>query len=161
MVTENNVAREVTSASRAGKRVLLAVLIMIAVGLFVQVGRSQSAPADPAQPSQIAPATTIAVVGPVGRDTNGIYLIDTKQETICVYEYRTAQKNLRLLAARQYTYDVQLASYNTDPSPQEIRQLVETASDLDDAPINETPAQPDDIAPPIALDSDPRVEEMP
>jgi acyl-homoserine lactone acylase PvdQ len=163
MVTENNVARDLSNASRAGKRVLLVVLLMIAAGLFVQVGRSQNAVSDQAQPSQTAP-TMLAVTGAVGRDTHGIYLIDTVNQTLCVYEYRPSQKDLRLLAARELTHDVQLSSYNTSPSPQEIRLLVEMADRAD--------AEIEDLANPPAIrdetgephDADvliPRVDEMP
>jgi len=164
MVTENNVARELSHASRAGKRVLLVVLLMIAAGLFVQVGRSQNSTSDQASPTPIASPTMLAVTGPVGRDTHGIYLIDTVNQTLCVYEYRPSQKDLRLLAARELTHDVQLSSYNTSPSPQEIHLLVDMADNVD-AEIDELdnpPAIRDETGEPHDADVlTPRVEEMP
>ena len=157
MVMQHKDGGRFFSASRAGKHVLLAVLVMIAAGLFVQVGRSQQATPDATETHEPAgPGEMLAVTGTLGRDSNGIYLVDLANETICVYEYRTSQKSLKLLAARRFTYDVQLDAYNTEPSPLEIKALVEGHRRMDDPaemPTELTPAMPDQ---PELIDVDPQ-----
>jgi hypothetical protein len=55
----------------------------------------------------------------------GCYVMDVDRQTLCLYQYMPGDKNLRLVAARNFRYDRQLETYNTDPDPQFIRELVE------------------------------------
>jgi len=56
----------------------------------------------------------------------GCYLLDVDTQTLCAYQYFQGEKQLRLVAARNFRYDRRLANFNTDnPTPQEVRELVE------------------------------------
>lgn len=73
-----------------------------------------------------APGGVVVVPGQIGPDAYGLYLVDTGRRTISVYQYTSGNvRKLKLLAARTYTYDSQLDEYNTEPSPRDIKSLVE------------------------------------
>jgi hypothetical protein len=76
----------------------------------------------------------------------GCYLLDVDQQTLCAYQYLPNEKQLRLVAARNYTHDRQLGNFNTDaPSPNEARQLVEQeklGSRMQAPPADRPPAEP-------------------
>jgi hypothetical protein len=56
----------------------------------------------------------------------GVYLMDVDQQTLCAYQYLPGEKQLRLVAARNFKNDRKLGNYNTsNPSPNEVRDLVE------------------------------------
>jgi hypothetical protein len=71
----------------------------------------------------------LVVAGQVSQDTYGLYLVDTEHDTICVYEYfpgrGSSPAQLRLTAARRFSFDLLLEAFNTQPSPREIKELVE------------------------------------
>ena len=71
-----------------------------------------------------------AIAGQITRDTYGLYLVDSRQGTVCVYQYLNAKRQLRLLAARTFVYDRQLDSYNTEPKPADIAKMVAEARRL-------------------------------
>jgi len=77
----------------------------------------------------------IAVAGQLSPDSYGLYLVDLKNGTISVYQYTTKTRSpqLRLLAARNLTFDVQLDEYNTEPSPREIKKLVQQQQRLSES----------------------------
>lgn len=107
----------------------------LAAGLLVEVGRSLAEGEAPLPQASARPAgSIIAVTGQISRDGYGVYLVDLDNETICVYQYHTSAKTLRLLASRMFTYDMQLNEYNTEPSPREIMQLVTQHRQLGDKP---------------------------
>ncbi len=66
-----------------------------------------------------------AVAGQLTRTTYGMYLVDSHNGTLCVYEYEPANKKLYLRAARTVAFDLQLDAYNTEISPQQVKTLVE------------------------------------
>ncbi len=72
------------------------------------------------------------MAGQITRDTYGLYLVDRRSGTICLYEYLAGQKVLRLRAARTFTFDLQLDELNTAPSPADIARLVGRARRLKD-----------------------------
>lgn len=82
-----------------------------------------------------------AVPAQVGPDAYGLYLIDSENATICVYEYTpgrgSVSPQLRLTAARRYSFDMRLEDYNTQPSPREIRELVEQHRRMEEASSGE------------------------
>jgi hypothetical protein len=120
---------EIPSSSRgrpssAAKWFIVAVLGAVAALLLTELGISASAAR--AQPdSPVAGGNIIAVPGQITHDTYGVYLVDPEKGTICVYQYLVTAKTLRLLASRNYVFDVQLDDYNTQPPPRQIKELVE------------------------------------
>ncbi len=94
--------------------------------------------------SVFTPGTTLALseFGPPGADgvfavqarlsadTYGLYLIDTKNQTILLYRYGGIRaRGLSLLSARSFRYDRQLLDFNAGkPSPQDVRKRVEAVS---------------------------------
>lgn len=65
----------------------------------------------------------------IARDNYGIAMIDTENEHIWIYELGksgTRKNKLKLVAARSWKYDRQLAQYNTtEPTPQQVKSLLE------------------------------------
>ncbi len=74
-----------------------------------------------------------AVAGRIDDNTYGLFIVDPENDTICVYKYLPGTtRTLRLVAARNFTYDVQLDDYNTAPAPREIKKLVEQHKRIDE-----------------------------
>ena len=60
----------------------------------------------------------------------GCYIMDIDRQTLCAYQYYPAEHNLRLVAARNFTWDRQLKNFNTgsnpgEMAPSEVRKIVE------------------------------------
>ncbi len=133
---------------QSGKRVaspamwfVAALLGVIAACLVIEAGVSvASGDGDevvtPASRETAHSGSLLAVTGKISRDQYGLYLLDLESRTICVYQWLSNSRKLRLVAARNYTYDRQLDNYNTEPPPREIRDLVEKARRLEQ---NNTP----------------------
>ena len=66
----------------------------------------------------------LAVAGQVADESYGVYLIDLEKGIITLYQWVPKTRTLRLVAARNCTYDLQLDEYNTEPPPKEIQSLV-------------------------------------
>jgi hypothetical protein len=101
-------------------------LAVIAACLLMEVGLG--GPAAQAQVSSGQRRNVFAVAGAIARDGYGIYLVDVDSGTMSLYEWvpdRVTGRKLRLLAARNYSFDLQLDDYNTEPLPREIKALVE------------------------------------
>ena len=136
MVMEHEITGQ-SDAPGIGRRqwVVVVALAALTAGLLVEVGRSL---ADDdvllPPPAGRQEGSIVAVPGQISRDSYGIYLVDLKNETICVYQYQTSPRTLKLLAARMFTYDTQLDEYNSEPSPREIRQMVTAHRRLTDEP---------------------------
>ncbi len=93
-----------------------------------------------------------AVQARLGSDIYGLYLIDTRNQTILLYRYGgLGARGLSLLCARSFRYDRQLLDFNTGkPSPQEVRKLIEAASETplgSQAPDAVVPAEPESAPP--------------
>ena len=55
----------------------------------------------------------IAVTGEFGAGTSVLYLVDTRQKTLLVYQAQGgSQSDLKFVAARNITYDLKVSSYN-------------------------------------------------
>ena len=137
-------ARAGHPAGGGGARwVLVAVLAVVAGGLLAQLARAVAEPT----PSCGADGGqgVMAIAGQLSRDSYGIYVIDLANRTMCVYQYLPASKKLRLQAARTFAYDTRLDDLNTEPSPREIKQLVEQQRRLMDLP-DEGSERPDEPA---------------
>ena len=77
-------------------------------------------------------------------NTWGVYVMDIDQQTLCAYQFYPGDKQLRLVAARNFRYDRRLGNFNTTPAPQEIKELLEKelhAGRVTDQ--NAAPAQPE------------------
>jgi len=72
----------------------------------------------------------LAVAGQVTGDSYGLYLLDRENGIITLYQWLPNVRKLRLLAARNIAYDLQLDEYNTEPSPGEIQKLVRESRSL-------------------------------
>lgn len=118
-----------------GRWLTVALLSVIAACLLIGVGFATSRAEG--QVTSGRGANVFAVAGQVTPGTYGLYLVDLEKNTICVYQYVTAERRLRLVAARTTVFDRQLDEYNTQPPPREIRALVEQHRRLD-----ETKAKP-------------------
>ena len=101
------------------------VFLLGAVAGYLAVELIGEGPFATAQVTTTAKAAKIvAVAGQITSETYGIYLVDLEGGIITVYQWLPGTKKLRLLAARNYTYDLRLDEYNTEPSPKEIRGLI-------------------------------------
>ncbi|MHC4562773.1 MAG: hypothetical protein ACYS8X_08395 [Planctomycetota bacterium] len=115
--------------TRRGQWLAVTLLALLPVGLLVRAADEGDQPEPiPAPTGQ----TMLAVPGQITHDTYGLYLVDLEKQTICVYQYAKTSKKLRLLAARTYAFDTQLDDYNTEPSPRQVRELVQSHRRLTD-----------------------------
>jgi hypothetical protein len=105
---------------------LTAGAAMLAGGLLRPEPQARAQPAGPI-PAAGAPDRIVAVSGQLSRDSYGLYLLDLDNRTLCVYEYFSGNRKLRLVAARTFRFDLKLDSYNTEPTPKEISKLVAEA----------------------------------
>ncbi len=117
---------------------MVTLLALIAACLVAEVFHADA----PARAQQAAPEgpqarrNVFAVAGQIGRDSSGVYVIDADNGTIAAYEWisdRIAGRKLRLVAARNFAFDMQLDDYNTEPLPRDIKSLVEQHRRLNNA----------------------------
>ena len=110
----------------AAKWSVAGALAVSAAGLLWLAGASAADSDLHAAPASSA-GGVLLVAGQVTSDSYGLYLVDTQSRTICVYQWIPATRKMRLMAARNYGFDLQLDDYNNekDTSPAEIRKLVE------------------------------------
>jgi hypothetical protein len=114
-------------------RWLVVVLLAGGVGaLLAEVAGGQTPPEVETQAR--TGAEVVAVTGQLGSGAYGIYLLDTRRRTICLYQWDASRKVLRLLASRTWAFDAQLDEYNTHPSPREIKRLIGQRTRLTDVP---------------------------
>ncbi len=130
-----------------GKYILAGVIGALAACLAISV----LTPATTLALSELGPASADGVFALQARlspDIYGLYLIDTRNQTILLYRYGGIRsRGLSLLSARSFRYDRQLLDFNSGkPSLDKVRELVEAASK---APP--TTKEPDAGSPPEAL----------
>ncbi len=124
-----------------GRKIEMCVVALLAAAatalMFAVV---QATPESSAQSVQSGPPGKglFAVAGQLTPGTYGLYLVDPAQGGLAVYEYVPAKRQLILRAARTCLYDLQLESYNTDPQPSEIADMVREARK-----ISETAPKPE------------------
>jgi len=116
----------------AGRWLVVILLSVIATCLLIEVGRG--VPAARGEPSVASSAggDVIVVSAQLAADAYGVYLLDTKRGTMAVYQFQPSKRTLRLMAVRGYGFDMQLDEYNTEPSPLEIKKLVQQQQRLGD-----------------------------
>ncbi|MCJ7544788.1 MAG: hypothetical protein MUP47_09555 [Phycisphaerae bacterium] len=106
-------------------RWLLVVVLAAAAGaLLVELGRARAVGQGLGGPLGVGRGLLV-VPSPLSRETYGVYLVDPEQGKMCLYEYQSGRRQLRLLAVRNFTYDLRLEAYNTQPSPSEMKDLAE------------------------------------
>ena len=108
-------------------------LIVVTLSMLVGALVAQlllSAPAAEAQTGSAGRSGTFAIAGQLTANTYGLYLVDTGNGTICLYEYVPAERRFWLRAARTFVQDLQLDAYNTKPPPKEIMEMVNQARRL-------------------------------
>ena len=125
------------SVGVVGRWLVVALLGVIAACLLIEVGFATSAARG--QVTGGGAGKVFAVAGQVTPGTYGLYLLDLETNTICVYQYVSTERQLRLVAARTTVFDRQLDEYNTKPPPRDIRQLVEQHKRLDETKTKPEP----------------------
>ncbi len=61
----------------------------------------------------------------LGNKSWGLVLVDRRQRVFCVYRFLESASRLRLVAARDYRYDLLLRDYNnTAPTPAQVKAMV-------------------------------------
>lgn len=108
----------------SGRGLIVILLALVAAGLAAELIRSP-AQAE-AQVTGVGQSGKIlAVAGKITSDTYGLYLIDRESGIITVYQWIAGRPGkLKLAAARNCSFDLELDEYNTEPSPSEIKSLV-------------------------------------
>jgi hypothetical protein len=112
-------------AAGSARWLLVVVLAVVAGALLVELGRTATATGQGLGDILTSGGGVLLVPSPLARDSYGVYLVDPQQGKLCLYEYQAGRRQLRLLAVRNFVYDLRLDEYNTQPSPTEMRQLAE------------------------------------
>lgn len=106
--------------------VLLFLILMALMSRDGRLGITSAAFAQMQGQPVIAGANGLYVVpGQLSPNTWGCYLLDNENHTLCVYQYSPGERMLRFAAARDFEYDRRLANFNTNPSPSEVKDLVD------------------------------------
>ena len=108
---------------------IVVLLTVIATVLVMEIGFGASA--THAQVGAAGKDNVFVVAGRVTPETCGVYLIDVEKRRIAVYQWLPSSRKLRLMAVRNYTFDLRLDEYNTEKLPREIKKLVEESKPLD------------------------------
>lgn len=104
--------------------VIVVLLSVIATCLILEIGFGASSAT--AQVTSVGGSDVLVVGGQITKDSYGLYLVDMKRQSLCVFQWLPGTRKLRLMAARTFKYDVQLDEYNADkPTPREVKRLVE------------------------------------
>jgi hypothetical protein len=129
------------AASRSALRLLTAGALAVVAAVLLAVAVSSPAAESngnngsaAARNGSAAGGRFFAVCGQIAQEAYGLYLFDTQNSTMSLYEWVPAERKLRLLAARNTEFDLRLDDYNTTPSPREIKALVEQHRRLTTAP---------------------------
>jgi hypothetical protein len=55
----------------------------------------------------------------------GCFVMDVDRQTLMVYQYSAGEKMLRFVAGREFAHDRRMRRFNTEPSPDEIKNLAD------------------------------------
>jgi hypothetical protein len=119
----------------------LAALVLLACILF------RNAEITPAAMAQVPSAETasvpyVVVPGQLAQNAWGCYVLDTKTQSLCIYQYSPGEKLLRLAAARHIAHDMGLKSFNTMPLPSEVAEMLQTERRLQSGLPATSPSRP-------------------
>jgi hypothetical protein len=129
--------------SGGSARWLVAVFLAAVAGaLLVELGRTATADLRCVEELGLTGRGVLVVPSQISRDGYGVYLIDSDKGRMCVYQYQPASGKLRLLASRNFIYDLALEDYNTLPSPREVKDLVEQKGPTSAPATMEAPGAP-------------------
>lgn len=109
---------------------------LLLAGIFVVwIGRSEttilSAAYAQQQPQPIAGGGGLFLMpGQLSPSTWGCYVMDVDRQTLLVYQYSPGERMLRFMAGRDFSQDRRIRRYNTEPSPDEIRNLADKEADM-------------------------------
>jgi hypothetical protein len=96
----------------------------------------------PLSQSTSAQRDVVVAPGQLAGNQWGCYVLDTRTNTLCIYQYSPTEKLLRLQASRAITQDLQLTSFNTSPQPAEVAALVEKERQLQGVRPSTQPTAP-------------------
>ncbi len=122
-----------TRRQPVGRWLIVILLTVIATCLLIELGAA--APAAHGQVGAAGSQDVLVVAGQVASGVYGLYLVDLKQKTICVYQFvpHARKKRLEFVAARTFVYDVMLDDWNNaDPLPREVKMIVDKQQRLKD-----------------------------
>ena len=103
----------------------VAALLGVIVGMVIGAGDVTAAS------SSSSPATTghlTALAGHVDAAEQPIYLIDSREQVLLVYEYGLGQNGLKFVAARTFQYDKLVDDFNIqdnngeNPTPDQVKK---------------------------------------
>lgn len=103
-------------------------LLAIAAVLLLRGGGAESLPLGNIAQAQVPIAGGGGVyLMPAQLASNiwGVYLLDTDEQTIMVYKADRGGERLTFEAARNFTNDRLIDNFNTEPSPDEVKAIVE------------------------------------
>jgi hypothetical protein len=102
---------------------------MIALALWGRADTPSLLPAALAQqvPQPIAGGGGLFLMpAQMSPSTWGCYVMDVDAQTLVAYQYYPGDRKLRLMAARNFSFDRFLKEFNTDdPTPADVKNLVE------------------------------------
>ena len=104
------------------------ILLAILVVMLMRPGTPNFLPVAAAAPlgQPIAGGGTVYLMpAQFSANTFGAYVMDIDKQTLCAYQFYPGEKQLRFIAARQFTHDLRMKNFNTLPDPQEIRKMNE------------------------------------
>jgi len=126
------------------------ILGVVAVTLLSRDGSPKFLPDAFAQQMPLAGGAGVFVVpAQFSANTWGCYLMDVDAQTLAAYQFYPGDRQLRLVSARYFRNDRRLRDFNTAPSPEEVRELVENEANA--ARIveqNDKPVSPEDTVAP-------------
>ena len=103
--------------------------VMVAI-LVTLLGRNSSSvfpaafAATPTQAPPIAGGGAIFLMpGQLSVNSWGCYIMDIDAQTLCCYQFYPGEKQLRLVAARNFHWDRRLGNYNTAPPWPDVKKL--------------------------------------
>ena len=105
-----------------------AALLVAVVVLLASRGRMPDVlPAAYGQPQQLIAGGAGLFLMPAqfSQNTWGCYVMDVDTQTLCAYQFMPGEKQLRLIAARNFRFDRRLGNYNTTPPPMEVKDLLD------------------------------------
>ena len=124
MMSQRSAQDRSTGRYRPWQWATVVALSALAGALVSQVVLTGS-PAGAQTASSGKEAGVFALAGQLTRDSYGIFLVDSANGTMAIYEWAPQGRKLHLLAARNFTFDLQLDDYNnSEPLPRDVQALV-------------------------------------
>ena len=103
------------------KKLTLGLLTLLGLLLVIQVGLSILEESVNAQVFG-ADRYVIMVNGAWRDNREPVYVINTREQSICVYAYNSEEKKMRLVAVRSYKWDRVIREYNNDAPTVDVIQ---------------------------------------